>query len=156
VGSHYDRITPEQAALIETSPMFFVASASSDLSQGPEGQGPVNVSPRGGTPLHIIDDCRVAFLDYVGSGNETARHATSGGPVTIMVMSMDGENAAVVRLYGRATAVPVAESELAARLLAAPAESLELPVRHIVDRVPVYEFKGQRVRAQRGRLYKAR
>src|SRR5688500_12517552 len=102
MGSHYDRITPEQLALIEAAPMFFVASVSADLSGGPDGQGPVNVSPRGGTPLHVIDDHRVAFLDYVGSGNETARHAISGGPITLMVMSMDGANAAVVRLYGRA------------------------------------------------------
>ena len=166
MATYHDSITPEQAALIRQSPVFFVASVAPDHSTGPQGQGPINLSPKGGVPLHIIDDNRVAYLDYTGSGNETGRHALAGGPITIMVMSMDGEDAAVVRLFGHATVTLVEESPLRERLLADQAQSIELPIRQAIDiriestqtscgyGVPVFEFKSQRVRAERGRRYK--
>jgi hypothetical protein len=167
MATYHDCITPEQADLIRRSPVFFVASVAPDASKGPQGQGPVNLSPKGGTPLHVIDDYRVAYLDYTGSGNETGRHAKAGGPITLMVMSMDGEDAAVVRLFGHATVTPVEQSPLRDLLLGAPAEDIELPVRQAIEitieatqtscgyGVPVFEFRSQRVRAERGRRYKA-
>jgi hypothetical protein len=167
MATFHDSITDEQADLIRQSQVFFVASVAPDLSKGPQGQGPVNLSPKGGSHLHIIDRNRVAYLDYTGSGNETARHALTDGPMTLMVMSMDGENAAVVRLFGYATATPVGESPLKGLLLADQAEDIELPVRQAIDiriestqtscgyGVPVFEFVAQRVRAERGRRYKA-
>jgi hypothetical protein len=166
MATYHDAITDEQALLIEASQVFFVASVAPDLSIGPQGQGPVNLSPKGGSPLHVIDRNRVAYLDYTGSGNETGRHAAADGPVTVMIMSMDGEDAAVVRLFGHATVRPVEESELREVLLDAPADDIELPVRQAVDiriestqtscgyGVPVYRFVKQRVRAERGRRYK--
>jgi hypothetical protein len=168
MATFYDSITPEQADLIRQSPVFFVASVAPDHSKGPEGQGPINLSPKGGSPLHIIDEHRVAYLDYTGSGNETARHAVADGPITLMVMSTDGEDAAVVRLFGHATVTPVEESPLRDLLLSEQAEDIELPIRQAIDvqiestqtscgyGVPVFEFKSQRVRAERGRRYKAR
>ena len=75
MATSYTCITEDQAALIEIAPLFFVASAAPDMAAGPAGQGAVNLSPKGGTPLHIIDANRVAYLDYQGSGNQTARHA---------------------------------------------------------------------------------
>ncbi|MGE3984036.1 MAG: pyridoxamine 5'-phosphate oxidase family protein [Dehalococcoidia bacterium] len=167
MATFHQEITPEQRLLIEKAKIFFVASVAGDVSAGPNGQGPVNLSPKGGVPLHIIDDHRVAYLDYVGSGNETARHASADGPMTIMVMSMDAEDAAVVRLYGRATMTPVEESPLKDLVLASQAPNLELPVRQVVDfrvestvtscgyGVPVLEYVDERVRSQRGRRYKA-
>jgi hypothetical protein len=166
VATSFTRIMPEQAELIRQSPVFFVASVSPDLSTGPTNQGPVNLSPKGGVPLHVIDDNRVAYLDYTGSGNETARHATAGGPITIMVMAMGSEDAAVVRLFGWAKVMPIEESPLADLLLSSPAEDIELPLRQVVDvavertqtscgyGVPVFSFEAQRVRAQRGRRFK--
>jgi hypothetical protein len=166
MATYRKQITPEQAELIRQSPLFFVASVASDFSVGPEGQGPVNLSPKGGSPLHIIDEHRVAYLDYVGSGNETGRHARAGGPITLMVMAMGTEDAAVVRLYGHATVTPVADSPLAKDLHEATAKNLELPERQVVDvaiqstvtscgyGVPVFGFASQRVRTQRGRRFK--
>jgi hypothetical protein len=166
MATYYEKITAEQAALIRESQVFFVASVTPDLSLGPNGQGPVNLSPKGGSPLQIIDDRRVAYLDYRGSGNETGRHAIAGGPITLMVMAMGATDAAIVRLYGRATVTPLDESPLARRLRAAPAASIELTERQVVDvaiestvtscgyGVPVFEFASQRVRAERGRRFK--
>ena len=166
MATHHESITPEQVDLIRESPLFFVASVAPDLSRGPQDQGPVNLSPKGGVPLHVVDANRVAYLDYKGSGNETARHAVAGGPVTVMVMSMDGDDAAVVRLFGYATIMPVDQSPLRDLLLGGQAPDLELPIRQAVDiriertqtscgyGVPVFEYKSQRVRAERGRRYK--
>lgn len=162
----FSEITGPQRALIESAPMFFVASASPDLSPNPNGEGPVNVSPKGGTQLHVIDAHTVAYLDYPGSGNETARHAQAGGPVTVMVMSTEPANAAIVRLYGSATIEPVDESPLSELMLAAPAENLAKRARQIITvkvektqtscgyGVPVMEFVGERTREQRGRAYR--
>ena len=164
MATSYDHITEEQAQLIRESRVFFVASVASDLSLGPAEQGPVNLSPKGGTPLHIIDPNRVAYLDYVGSGNETGRHA--GGPMTLMVMSMSGDDAAVVRLFGTATVTDVEASPLRELMLSAASDEIALTKRQIIDvqlrgtqtscgyGVPIYEFVAQRTVADRGRTYK--
>ena len=167
MADFFDRISHEQAALIEASSLFFVATADPQLSPGASGAGPVNVSPKGGTPLHILDDTHVAYLDYTGSGNETARHSVAGGPITVMVCAFEQENAAVVRLYGRATVTPIADSPLASLLREHPASELALPERQAIVveieqtstscgyGVPVMSFEADRVIANRGRRYKA-
>ena len=168
MANHHDRITEEQAALIRCAKVFFVASTAPDQSLGPDNQGPVNLSPKGGSPLHVIDEHRVAYLDYTGSGNETARHAEARGPITVMVMSMDDNDAAVVRLFGRANVKALDSSPLALQLQGAPAEHLELPERQVIDiavertqtscgyGVPVFAYQSERMRAQRRRRYKQR
>ena len=71
-----------------------------------------------------------------------------------------------MRLYGHATVTPIAESPLAERLLATPAENIALPERQaiVVDvestvtscgyGVPVMTFGAQRTVRERGRRYK--
>ena len=161
-----DRITEEQAALIRDSHVFFVASADPSMGEGPDGQGAVNLSPKGAADLFVIDPNRVAYFDYRGSGNETARHAEAGGPVTLMAMSMSADDAAIVRLYGRARAVPLEESVLAERAEELRAVEMPTPERQVIEvqvertqtscgyGVPVYEYVGERGREQRGRRYK--
>jgi hypothetical protein len=167
MATAYDRITPEQRLLIEESRVFFVASAASDLSNGTHGQGPVNCSPKGGVKLHVLDEHRVAYLDFGGSGNETARHAESGGPMTVMVMSTTAADAGIVRLYGQARAVPVAEYPVREVVEdGPPSGEIGLARRQVIEveiestqtscgyGVPVLEFKSSRVRSQHGRRYK--
>lgn len=133
MADFYPEITAEQADLIANAPLFFVATADPQLAEGPHGVGAVNVSPRGGVPLHILDPHRVAFLDYAGSGNETARHALAGGPITVMVCSFETEQAAIVRLYGTAIITPLAASPLAEALLATVATDLRLAPRQVIE-----------------------
>lgn len=158
-------ITDEQADLIESSRVFFIASAAPDLSEGPSGEGAVNLSPKGAADLHVLDRNTVAYFDYRGSGNETARHAGAGGPVTVMVTSFD-EDAAIVRLYGRAQAMPLDESRLADRADALRSVDIPTAERQVIEitvertqtscgyGVPLYEYRGERSREQRGRRYK--
>ena len=158
-------ITAEQAALIHSAPLFFVASVDPTLAQIPGGNGPVNLSPKGGVRLHIINPNRVAYLDYPGSGNETARHAQAGGPITIMVCSFDKEDAAIIRLFGKATVTPFAESPLAEALaqdstaeLKAPRQVIEIEIEQTMTScgygVPVMSLVRERRSADRGRKYK--
>ena len=167
VATYFRAITDEQAALIRNAHLFFVASADPSLDEGPEGVGPVNLSPKGGVPLHVLSPNKVAYLDYKGSGNETARHATAGGPMTVMVCSFESENAAVVRLFGKATVTPLEESPLAATLVEDSAdESIGLSQRQVIEvdvestvtscgyGVPVLKYVEQRTPERRGTAYK--
>ena len=160
-----EHITDEQADLIRSSHVFFVASADPSLAEGPDGQGAVNLSPKGAADLHVIDRNTLAYFDYAGSGNETARHGMAGGPVTVMVPSFD-EDAAIGRLYGRACAKPLEDSVLAAHAHDLSAAETPTPERQVIEitvertqtscgyGVPVYEYQGDRTKAQRGRRYK--
>src|SRR5262245_50793316 len=160
---HYSSISEEQAELIRAAKVFFVATADPRLEKGPQDVGPINVSPRGAVALHIVSPTRVAFLDSPGSGNETSRHSTAGGPVTVMVCSFD-ENAAIVRLYGRAKATPIADSPLAATLLkqsepdARFRQVIEVEIEGTMTScgygVPVMDFVRERGVQDRGRRYK--
>lgn len=165
MATSYTRITEEQSEMIRNAPVFFVGSA--DFTGGSGGEiDAVNVSPKGGVPLHIIDPNRVAYLDYTGSGNETALHSDAGSPVTVMFCAFEEDNAGIVRLYGRARAMPIEDSPLADALLEQPASEIALPMRQVIDiqvektstscgyGVPVMSFKRDRTVGDRGRLYK--
>ncbi len=164
---YYPSITDKQAQLIEKAPLFFVATADLALLPGPQGVGPVNLSPKGGVPLVILNPNQVAYLDYVGSGSETGRHSLDGGPITLMICSFEEEDAAIVRLYGHAQVSAVAGSPLAARLLEERSSYPGLTPRQIVEvevertmtscgyGVPVMNIQRQRRTNDRGRRYKS-
>jgi predicted pyridoxine 5'-phosphate oxidase superfamily flavin-nucleotide-binding protein len=160
----FTEITPEQAELIQNSPLFFVATAAPD--EATAGLGPINLSPKGGGPLLVIDPSRVAYLDFAGSGNETARHSIAGSPITIMVCSFDEEQAAIVRLYGRAAVQSLEASPYSAELQALHQGSGLTRMRQIVEvtveqtitscgyGVPALELVRERDKSDRGRKYK--
>ena len=165
MAKSYTWITEEQSALIRNAAVFFVASADPELGSGLEGVGPVNLSPKGGT-LHILSPNRVAYLDYPGSGNETARHVSAGGPATLMICCFDKEDAAIVRLYGKATATPFEDSRIAEQLLgrttpqpkSLPRQVIEIEVASTMTScgygVPIMNLVRDRRRPDRGRRYK--
>jgi len=165
MATYHTSITDEQAALIQNAPLFFVASADPNLAKGPNDVGPVNLSPKGGVRLHVLNPTRVAYLDYPGSGNETARHAAAGGPITIMVCSFAEGDAAIMRLFGTATITPFADSPLAEVLaqdstseLKAPRQVIEIEIEQTMTScgygVPVMTLARERRSADRGRKYK--
>lgn len=102
----YDHIDDERRAFIERQHIFFVATAPHDAAGGFP-----NVSPKGRNLLRVLGPNLVGYVDYPGSGNETARHTDRGGPVTIMLTSFDA-TAGTVRLYGRGRTVALDDPEL--------------------------------------------
>ena len=165
MATYHDAITEAQADLIRRAPVFFIATVDPEFENGPDGVGPINLSPKGSSPLHIISDREVAYLDFRGSGNETARHTAQGSPITVMTCSFDSD-AAIVRLYGRATITALEESPHAARFLDGGTSSI-LKNRQVISvqiestmtscgyGVPIMDLVRQRSKEDRGRRFKA-
>ena len=102
----FDHIDSERQAFIERQHMFFVATAPTN----PEDGFP-NLSPKGRTLVRVLGPSLVGWLDYPGSGNETAKHTAENGRLTLMFCSFDA-TAGIVRVYGRGRAVDLDAPEL--------------------------------------------
>jgi hypothetical protein len=102
----YDGIDEERKRFIESQHMFFVATAPNN----PEGFP--NLSPKGRTLLRVLEPNLVGYLDYPGSGNETAKHTSENGRITLMLCSFGG-TAGIVRIYGRGRHVDLDDPLLA-------------------------------------------
>ncbi len=141
-------ITPELREFISRQHLFFVASAP--LSPA----GRVNLSPKGLDSFRILSPRQVAYLDLVGSGNETSAHLRENGRITFLFCAFDGPPN-ILRLYGRGQTVLPGHPEWEAL-------SQEFPlrvfpgVRQIIVAgitrvqtscgfgVPLYEYQGER------------
>ncbi len=139
-------ITEELRAFIEAQAMFFVASAPLD------GEGHVNLSPKGLDALRIMGTARVAYLDMTGSGNETSAHVLENGRITFMFCAFTGAPL-ILRLYGRGrTVLPdTAEWEALYPLFDANSSARQIIVADITRvqtscgfGVPLYAYEGQR------------
>ena len=86
-------IDSELETWIAAQPLFFNATAP--LS----GEGHINLSPRGLDTFRVLDPHTVAWLDFTGSGNESAAHIAENGRVTVMFCSFSGPPR-ILRLYG--------------------------------------------------------
>src|SRR5450631_2808016 len=91
---------------IQARPMFFVASAPLD------GNGHVNVSPKGVDSFRILGPATVAYLDLTGSGVETVAHIKENGRVVLMFCAFQGPPN-IFRLYGNGRVVEAHEAEFA-------------------------------------------
>jgi len=91
MADFFDSLEQKHINFIKEQKMFFVATAPK--------QGRINLSPKGLDCFRIISPTEVAYLDYVGSGNETAAHLLDDGRITIMFNSFT-RNALIMRLYG--------------------------------------------------------
>jgi hypothetical protein len=91
-------LTPELESFIRAQHIFFVATAP--LAH----DGHINLSPKGLDTFRVLSPSRIAYLDFTGSGNETAAHATENGRITLMFCAFEGKPR-ILRLYGRAEAI---------------------------------------------------
>ena len=89
-----NEIDEELAAWLEAQPVFFVGTAplASD--------GHVNCSPKGGDCFRILAPFEVAYLDFTGSGAETAAHLRENGRIVLMFCAFKGKPN-IVRLHGQ-------------------------------------------------------
>src|SRR5215211_3056458 len=151
-----DGIDERMTAWIARQRLFFVATAPSD-------GGHVNVSPKGPIEtLRILAPDRVAYLDRIGSGAETAAHLRDDARITIMLCAFEGPPR-IVRLHGRGTFVAADDRAFDERLAETGLASLDLPeanraiVDVAVDRVsdscgygvPLMAYEGQREQTER-------
>jgi hypothetical protein len=92
------QIEDHHKKFIESQHMFFVSTAP--ISR----EGHINLSPKGLDSFRVLSPARVAYMDIVGSGNETSAHILENGRITFMFCAFDGPPN-ILRLYGRGNAV---------------------------------------------------
>jgi hypothetical protein len=147
MAKQYDRLDDRLTRFLTRQHIFFVASATADSR--------VNVSPKGLDTLRVIDANRVCYLDYTGSGSETAAHLAADGRLTLMVCAFEGPPM-ILRLYGRGAAHRRGTPDYAALLVAHFDGRESAGARQIVTldfdlvqtscgyAVPLYGFEAQR------------
>ncbi len=92
-----DKLSHIDIEFIKSQKMFFVATAPKD--------GKINLSPKGlDDTFKIIDENKILWLNYFGSGNETAAHLLEDNRMTIMFCAFEGEPN-ILRLYCKAKAI---------------------------------------------------
>lgn len=96
MAKFFEMLNPELIEFIARQKIFFVASAPN--------AGRVNLSPKGGDSLRVLGPKTVAYLDFTGSGAETAAHIRENGRLTLMFCAFDGEPL-TLRLYGQGEVV---------------------------------------------------
>ncbi|MGV3614828.1 MAG: pyridoxamine 5'-phosphate oxidase family protein [Fimbriimonas sp.] len=97
MGKFLRALEPALIRFIQGQHIFFTASAPSDAAR-------VNLSPKGGDSLVVLDNQRIAYYDLPGSGNETANHVEENGRLTLMWCAFDGKPL-ILRTYLRAEIV---------------------------------------------------
>ncbi len=91
MADFFDALEQKHIDFINAQQMFFVATAPKD--------GRINLSPKGLDCFRILSPTEVCYIDYIGSGNETAAHLLDDGRITVMFNSYN-RNALIMRLYG--------------------------------------------------------
>lgn len=95
MGKTYERIDGRLRGFIEQQPLFFTATAPLDA------EGTVNLSPKGVSgSFAVLDEQRVAYLDFAGSNAETVAHLRENGRITLMWCAFQGPPN-IVRVHGR-------------------------------------------------------
>ena len=99
-------IDEELAGWLRRQHIFYVASAP--LS----GEGHINCSPKGGDSFRVLGPMEAAYLDYTGSGAETAAHLHENGRIVLMFCAFDGKPK-IVRLHGTGEVITPEEERFA-------------------------------------------
>ena len=82
MGKQYKSLKESDIKFIQEQKLFYLSSCS-----GHE----VNLSPKGYDSIYIIDPSTLYMLDYLGSGNRTARDLNENGEVTVLFNAFDGK-----------------------------------------------------------------
>jgi predicted pyridoxine 5'-phosphate oxidase superfamily flavin-nucleotide-binding protein len=102
MASQFAEMRPEHRRFVARQHVFFVASAAAG--------GRVNLSPKDGKALRVLDANTAVYLDQTGSGNETAAHMLADGRLTFMFCAFEGPPL-ILRLYGRGRILPKASAD---------------------------------------------
>lgn len=94
MGKFSDVILAQHQKFIEEQYLFFVATAPLAVD------GHINVSPKGLDAFKVISETEVAYMDLIGSGNETSAHITENERITFMFCSFT-KVPNILRLYGK-------------------------------------------------------
>lgn len=102
MASFYEALTDKQIEFVGKQRMFFTATAHST--------GRINLSPKGMDSFRVLCPTKVAYLDLMGSGNETCAHIQNDGRITLMLCSFD-QAPNILRIYGRGEVIGPSDSQ---------------------------------------------
>src|SRR5471030_1447108 len=151
MGKFYNEILAQHKEFMEKQHMFFVASAPLSTD------GHVNLSPKGMDCFRVFSPNRVAYMDIIGSGNETSAHILENGRITFMFNAFEGPPL-ILRLYGKGYTVLPGDAdwrELAQHfnLVMATRQIIVADVDMVQTScgfsVPYYEYAGERDHAEK-------
>ncbi|HDZ8894277.1 pyridoxamine 5'-phosphate oxidase family protein [Aeromonas dhakensis] len=144
MGQLFEALSPRHVAFIEAQKIFFVGTAAAE--------GTVNLSPKGGDSLRVIDAHTLAWLNLTGSGNESAAHVLQHPRMTVMFCAFEGAPL-ILRAYGRARVLHRSDPEWSSFLARFP-QSVAARQIFLLDiecvqascgmSVPLYEYQGDR------------
>ncbi|MDB5208566.1 MAG: pyridoxamine 5-phosphate oxidase-related FMN-binding protein [Flavisolibacter sp.] len=106
MGKFYESINDQHKTFIQLQHLFFVSTAP--LNE----EGHINLSPKGLDSFRILSSTRVAYMDIVGSGNETSAHILENGRISFMFCAFGGPPN-ILRLYGKGYTVLPGDAEWA-------------------------------------------
>lgn len=146
MGKFHTSILPAHREFIGKQHLFFVSTAPL------AAHGRINISPKGMDTFRVLSETRVAYLDFIGSGNETSAHTLENGRITFMFCAFQ-QRPNILRLYGKGFAVLPGTMQWATY---APHFELFPNTRQIIVAdidlvgtscgygVPLYEYSGER------------
>jgi len=82
MGKQYKVLSEHDIAFIKEQKLFYIASCSSKE---------VNLSPRGYDSLYIENNHTLYMIDFLGSGNRTARDISQDGELTLLFNAFEGK-----------------------------------------------------------------
>jgi hypothetical protein len=82
LGKQYRSLSENDIRFIRQQKLFYIASCSDHE---------VNLSPKGYDSLYLLDPATLYMLDYLGSGNRTARDIDEHGEITILFNAFEGK-----------------------------------------------------------------
>lgn len=147
MAKQFSTLSAQHEAYIAKQHLFFTATAA------PTGR--VNMSPRSTSALRVLGANAIAYLDRIGSGNETAAHLRLSDRMTIMFCAVDGPPQ-ILRLYGKGQILPKGSAAYSDLLQGAFGGEEPRAARQIVRLdfdlvqtscgygVPLYTYEGER------------
>lgn len=144
MAKFFDQLDEKHIEFIHHQKIFFVATAAES--------GSVNLSPKDGGSVKVINENQINWLNLTGSGNETAAHLNQINRITLMWCSFD-KQPLILRIYGTAKIHHAAAANWTELVAPFP---IQLGARQVfeiqVDKVqtscgfgvPYYEFLGER------------
>ena len=151
MGKFNDFIADQHREFIEAQHLFFVSTAPISA------EGHINLSPKGLDSFRVLSSTRVAYMDIVGSGNETSAHLLENGRISFMFCAFGGPPN-ILRLYGKGfTVLPgdPAWNDLSAHFTILPStrQIIAADITKVQTScgfgVPFYEYTGERDHAHK-------
>ncbi len=102
MGKQFSELSDKHLEFIEKQKIYFVATAAQ--------RGNVNLSPKGGDSLRVINNKQIAWLNLTGSGNESASHVIQNPRMTLMFCAFEG-SPIILRAYGKATVLHAKDAD---------------------------------------------